>query len=359
MASASGHRFLRLLRYSILLVIALLTGSMYYTPSLRCLTQKLGPMPPDPQQVLVLVWLWPFNKTFDLDLCRSQFNIEGCQLTVDQELYSKANAVLVHHRDIAWDLSNLPQSPRPPHQKWIWMNSESPSNTNRIPHLDKLFNLSLSYRTDADIRVPYGWVVPLEKKLDAFVPPKKTKLVCWIVSNYRPEHKRVYYFRQLQKYTRVHVYGDYFNKHLSAEEYEKVVASCKFYLSFENSVHKDYITEKLFNALALGAVPVVFGTSRQNYERFVPSDAFIHVEDFSSVRALAKYLYLLHNDDVLYHRYFRWRRHFKAKTSSFPVEHACRSCEYIRQNREYQALTNLYEWFWDGSERSKMPFFFY
>ncbi|KAI4896651.1 hypothetical protein NFI96_000778 [Prochilodus magdalenae] len=216
------------------------------------------------------------------------------------------------------------------------MNSESPSNTHQIPGLDGLFNVSLSYRKDADISLPYGWVIPLKRELRHFVPPVKRRMVCWIVSNYNSEHRRVHYYTELQKYIRVHVYGDYFERHLSKEKYEEVLASCKFYLSFENSVHKDYITEKLFNALALGAVPVVFGPSRQNYERFVPSDAFIHVEDFPSVRALAKHLLFLHKNEEQYHRYFRWRRHFEAKTSSFPEEHACHACEYIRRNKEYQ-----------------------
>ncbi|XP_007242639.3 4-galactosyl-N-acetylglucosaminide 3-alpha-L-fucosyltransferase 9 [Astyanax mexicanus] len=355
MASEPGRSFPRLLRFIVLLLAALLAGSLYYTPSFHCPAKRLQPVQTDPLPTLVLVWLWPFNKTFDLNLCQSRFNVEGCLLTADRNLYDKADAVLVHHRDIALDLSNLPKSPRPPHQKWIWMNSESPSNTEWIPGLDNLFNVSLSYRKDGDISLPYGRVIPLEKELEEdYKPPEKDKIVCWIVSNYNPDHKRTHYYQELQKYIQVNIYGDYFERHVSEEEYREIVASCKFYLSFENSVHKDYITEKLFNALALGAVPVVFGPSRKNYERFVPSDAFIHVEDFTSMRALAKHLYRVNDNEVLYHSYFRWRRQFEAVTTSFPEENACRSCEYVQRNREYQVLTDLHQWFWDGSERPGM-----
>lgn len=346
--------------FAAFLASASLVGLLYYTPSFRCLTQELEEpiVNPAHRPVVVLIWLWPFNKTFDLDVCGSHFDVHSCVLTADRYYIDKADGILIHHRDIAWDASNLPQFLRPPHQKWIWMNSESPSNTAWIPGLDNLFNVSLSYRKDADVSVPYGSLVPVDRRFDDFldvVPSEKDKLVCWIVSNYKPEHRRMQYYEQLRKYVRIHVYGDFFEKRVSEEEYKDIISSCKFYLSFENSVHKDYITEKLFNALDLGAVPVVFGPSRQNYERFVPGDAFIHVDDFPSMRALAKHLFLLHRNEALYLGYFRWRRRFRVKTSSFPVENVCQACEYIRRNRQYQVLTNLYRWYWGTNEGLDLP----
>uniref|UniRef100_A0A4W4ERX6 Fucosyltransferase n=1 Tax=Electrophorus electricus TaxID=8005 RepID=A0A4W4ERX6_ELEEL len=343
----------------VLLLVVLISVTLYYGPSFQCLSRQLEPTLSSLRPVLILVWLWPFNKTFELDLCKPRFNIDGCILTADRELYRNADAVLVHHRDIAWDLSNLPQSPRPAQQKWIWMNSESPSNSLRIPGLNSLFNASLSYRRDADITVPYGSLVPLAQVQDAPATPEKSKLVCWIVSNYKPEHMRAHYYRELQKHVPIHVYGDFFNRHVSEQEYREIVSGCKFYLSFENSEHEDYITEKLFNALELGTVPVVQGPSRQNYERVVPGDTFIHVQDFPSMAGLARHLLLLNENHALYHCYFRWRRQFQVKISSFPIENACHSCDYIRRNRKYQVLTDLYQWYWEMSERGDLVSFLY
>ncbi|XP_053143534.1 4-galactosyl-N-acetylglucosaminide 3-alpha-L-fucosyltransferase 9 isoform X3 [Hemicordylus capensis] len=106
-------------------------------------------------ETTVLIWVWPFGQTFDLTLCPT-FNIHGCHLTTDRTLFNRSHAVLIHHRDISWDLTNLPQQPRPSFQKWIWMNLESPTHTPQKSGIEHLFNLTLTYRRDSDIQVPYG-----------------------------------------------------------------------------------------------------------------------------------------------------------------------------------------------------------
>ncbi|XP_026886544.2 4-galactosyl-N-acetylglucosaminide 3-alpha-L-fucosyltransferase 9 [Electrophorus electricus] len=299
-----------------------------------------------PELVLVLIWLWPFGQAYDLDSCSALFNIQGCSLTADHDLYNKSVGVVIHHRDISRDLSNLPPSTRPPFQKWIWMNLESPSHSPKIPGLGKLFNLTLNYRGDADIQVPYGSIIPALQE-EEFVLPRKTKLVCWVVSNWNPDHARVKYYSELTKHIAIHTYGQAFGEYIVDKDFSSTIASCKFYLSFENSIHRDYITEKMYNPLSMGSVPIALGPSRQNYESFVPGDAFIHVDDFLSPRDLAEHLLLLDTHDELYLNYFAWRRHFKVKMSSFWAEHTCRACEYLRNHNEYKAFNNLDSWFWD------------
>lgn len=63
----------------------------------------------------------------------------------------------------------------------------------------------------------------------------------------------------------------------------------RFNIAFENCVNNcGYISEKLFDALEAGTVPVYKG--EVSIEKFVPAEAFIDARLFSSSHALVKYL---------------------------------------------------------------------
>lgn len=292
----------------------------------------------------VLIWMWPFGHKYDLSC--SIFNITRCRLTDDRSLYHKAHGVLFHHRDIHRNVMNLPKEPRPWFQKWVWLNMESPANSAQIPELNHLFNLTCNYRLDSNIPVPYGYLMPVTPGDENFKLPAKDKLVCWIVSNGNPQYKRVQFYNELKKYVRINSYGNVFGKHLSDQDYLKIVSSCKFYLSFENSVYKDYITEKLYRPMNLGSVPIVLGTTRQNYEDHIPGDSFIHVDDFSTPKELAERLLYLDKNNTEYMRYFNWKNKFKVTFSWFGKEHACKTCSYLQNHRGYQAFHDLNKWYW-------------
>ncbi|XP_013929227.1 PREDICTED: alpha-(1,3)-fucosyltransferase 9-like [Thamnophis sirtalis] len=301
---------------------------------------------------LVLLWLSPFGRTlgpFDcLDL-----NIPRCYITMNRSMYNRSHAVVFHHRDIWWDLKNLPQQPRPLFQKWIWMNMESPSHSPPKHGLNRLFNLTLNYRRDADIHIPYGLLIFHPKASRAEVPPKD-KLVCWIVSNRFPQ-ERIRYYKELKKYIKIHTYGKLFGRRLSWKEFLPTVSSCKFYLALENSIFKDYITEKTFIAFSAGSVPVVLGPPRENYEDYIPPQSFIHVDDFESPRNLSEYLLMLDQNDTLYRSYFEWKKDFGVYRPHFWKSHLCLACDYIQKHPGYQSVGNLQKWFWNDSCSNFFP----
>ena len=102
----------------------------------------------------------------------------------------------------------------------------------------------------------------------------------------------------------------------------------KFTLAFENSVDENYISEKLWQALKMGTVPVYWVSllvlmvllnvikllvlirpqGAPNVRQYAPDpNAVILFDDFSSVAALAYYLREAMQNETLYNRHLRWK----------------------------------------------------
>uniref|UniRef100_A0A3B1KA91 Fucosyltransferase n=1 Tax=Astyanax mexicanus TaxID=7994 RepID=A0A3B1KA91_ASTMX len=282
----------------------------------------------------------------------TSYGVRGCVLTLDREEYGHADAVIMHHRDLVNEPDALPKPPRPEGQKWIWMNFESPSHSPWLEGLDGVFNLTMSYRLGSDIFLPYvhssvarnnGYPVPWRNIRSV---RRRRTLVAWVISNWSEEQERVQFYWRLRRYIRVDIYG---RRALSLinDSVFQTISGYKFYLAFENSIHTDYITEKLWrNALESGAVPVVLGPPRENYERFLPPDAFIHVHDFKSPRALAAYLLYLDRNPAQYRRYLAWRHDYTVHVTSFWAEHYCAACRAVQASRKQRkTIKHLGFWF--------------
>ncbi|XP_070685596.1 alpha-(1,3)-fucosyltransferase 4-like [Pempheris klunzingeri] len=312
--------------------------------------------------VTLLIWTHPFGRYHKLPDCSELYQISGCTLTDDVRAYPQADAVIIHHREVATGFSDLPPEPRPRAQKWIWMNYESPAHSSRLWRLEGVFNLTMSYRTDSDIFLPYGYLVPRESRTKS-VPnssahplrvPSRTHLlrpsfVAWVISNWSESHARVALYYQLRRYIQVDVFGragQPLPEDSGGGSVVRLVGRYQFYLALENSQHTDYITEKLWNAVRAGAVPVVLGPSRQNYERFLPPEAFIHVDDFPTVRGLARYLLMLRRNPARLRRHLDWRGSYSVHQPSFWSEHYCTACRAVRRTRgRTDVVKDLTGWF--------------
>ena len=118
------------------------------------------------------------------------------------------------------------------------------------------------------------------------------KPVAWLVSNCKTNSQREHYVQELQKHIPVDIFGgcgEPLRCNIGRDEcFVEIAESYQFYLSFENSLCKDYATEKLFRALAADLVPVVMGGA--NYSNIVPPKSVINVKDFASPELLGKEL---------------------------------------------------------------------
>lgn len=122
------------------------------------------------------------------------------------------------------------------------------------------------FRRDSDIVAPYAKYQYYDPKIKQLEQEEnyavnKTKMVAWFVSNCHTKNGRLEYARELAKHIQVDIYGTCGNfscPKRSGNCYGSLKNEYKFYLAFENSNCKDYITEKLFsNALGHNIVPIV------------------------------------------------------------------------------------------------------
>lgn len=100
-----------------------------------------------------------------------------------------------------------------------------------------------------------------DEKLLEFVK-NKTNSVAWMVSNCNPPSSRQVFALKLKQYIPVDIYGwckDFCTMRCDKDtDCDNMIKdSYKFYLSFENYLSIDYVTEKLFKVLDRHIIPVV------------------------------------------------------------------------------------------------------
>ncbi|KAI1900529.1 hypothetical protein AGOR_G00050870 [Albula goreensis] len=302
------------------------------------------------RNISILLWYWPFSRPLDLegDVCWDLYAIPGCYIMDNHSKFSEADVVVFHHHELKTHRWKLPHHlHRPPKQKWLWLSLESPATNGNLTPYDSVFNWTMTYRHDSDIFMPYGKLVPKSVYRDGggHAIPRKNLLACWVVSNYRSRQKRAQIYQSLKKLVPIAVYGKWHKKPLSAEELLPTIKRCHFYLAFENSNFTDYITEKLWrNSFLADTVPVVFGPPRQNYEKVVPSNSFIHVDDFNSTKSLAEFLHQLVANKEGYASYFEWHRNYSVKILSDWRERLCHICKHYDQLPAHKAYHHLDAW---------------
>ena len=85
-----------------------------------------------------------------------------------------------------------------------------------------------------------------------------------------------------------------------------IISQYRFYLAVENSVSLDYVTEKVYEPLFMGTIPVYLGAP--NIVNFLPAPhSAIIAADFRTMADLARYLKCVMRNETLYAYYTAWR----------------------------------------------------
>ncbi|XP_071525472.1 glycoprotein 3-alpha-L-fucosyltransferase A isoform X2 [Panulirus ornatus] len=273
--------------------------------------------------------------------------VDTCVLTGSRSELSSADAIMFK------DHFSMPPHIRDPRQVWVMFMLECPLHTQHFTNRN-VFNWTATYRHDSDIVAPYEkWVyyddTIRQKPQEINYAANKTKQVAWFVSNCGARNNRLQYAKELGKHIGVDIFGACGTKRCprsnSAKCFEMLNRDYKFYLAFENSNCRDYITEKFFvNGLSHNILPIVMGAHPDDYGRQAPMKSYIHVDDFESPKDLADYLHLLDQNDDLYNEYFRWKGTGEFINTYF----MCRLCSMLHDEGHQQYYEDVNLW-WRGS----------
>lgn len=315
---------------------------------LNSLKKTMLPSLPEPPPI-ILLWTPYFTHggSWLPSLSSLKCPVSDCVVTHDRKLLNRSAAVIFHWRNV--NVSDLPVR-YSYDQRWILFNKESPPHT-PMSVLDAFsgeINWTITYRKDSDIHAPYGWIARREIPGKIPNPPLDRRLVCWLVSNCNTPSGREEYVEILKAFIPVDIYGKCgylrcpFTDRLRC--YDALSRRCKFYLSFENSICKDYVTEKLFNAMLTDMVPVVMGG--EDYKKALPPNSYIDALSFDGPEQLAKYLQMLDKNHDRYLSYLSWKKDYEVIDGSWSW-----SCELCRKlhTKDQQAHSDLHKWWYKAS----------
>ncbi|XP_052080728.1 glycoprotein 3-alpha-L-fucosyltransferase A-like [Mytilus californianus] len=277
---------------------------------------------------------------------------KNCKLITDKKLLSTSEAVIFHHNSF----STLPDKPRG--QIWIFASLESPYHTSKHFNTEKVkgkFNWTMTYRKDSEAFSPYAFLkkqlhIPVKKYTSIFM--NKTKNIAWVVSNCQTQSKRQAYVKELSKYIDVDIYGRCGKPCLFKGEHCKMHLSktYRFYLSFENSLCKDYLTEKIFRMYSnsIDFIPIVRGAP--NAKDHLPQKTYISTSDFQSPQKLAAFLKIIGSDKTRYISYLKEKHKYLASAyekSDF-FAGLCDICYHLNVGTQKPKTIDLNKWLWEN-----------
>lgn len=326
----------------------------------------------------ILLWNSPQRaEVMSFGIGREIFQQQNCKITECEIIVSRwqfpnrpldsYDAILINLND-QMPLNALPNPElhgRKSHQRYIFFTQEPPSGLEEYDETffpDNFYNWTMTYRLDSDIPLIYGRIRPEESAPTSFEPVTdsiqqaklksyasgKTKLVAWMVSHCKTDGRREDFVRQLKRHINVDIYGDCGKLQCDRSQlfssrpncFDMIESKYKFYLSFENSICEDYVTEKFFNIMQRNIIPVVYGGV--NYSRIAPPHSFIDARQFTP-KELADYLLLLNANDTLYNQYFWWKSLYTVESDVEQMARRgfCDLCEKLHSDRNFQTKTNL------------------
>ena len=227
------------------------------------------------------------------------------------ELLPTAQVVIF---DVPFAIRSIAQGKIPKYegQTWVGWCLECEENYPWLKEqvVKELFDVWMTYHPDADVVLPY-YDADYAQRLLVSPEPKRAD-VCMFISSPVNQSHRQEYLLELMKYLPIDSYGRWQrNKDLPDDNGYRskleVMKRYRFTIAFENAIGADYVTEKFYDPLLSGSVPVYLGAP--NIDRYTPaSSAFIDVRKYPDPKDLAEVIQDYCRDEQKYARLFDWKK---------------------------------------------------
>ena len=268
------------------------------------------------------------------------------------------DAVLIHQRSFDWQ--DLPKK-RSPKQRWIhWCVEAAQYVYMDIHELDGIFNWTMTYKRTSDFYLPYGrfhkitdhpegdelkkYIKEFGRKNKHLAAGRKDFKAAWFVSHCATQSRRERYARLMKKHMDIDIFGRCGKKECPRNNetacYINMEKEYKFYLSFENSICDDYVTEKYFNILKYNVIPITYGGADLE-DMGAPIHTRIDALKYQTAEKMVTYLKALHENDEKYAEYFWWKDFYEIRNTM--ADRAQAYCDLCQKLHEPEQKPKVYE----------------
>lgn len=256
-----------------------------------------------------------FYSTFDIfqvDSLRSILPVEvEVIFSSEKALLEKADIVVIDLPFISSIFEGEGELVKRENQLWVAWNLESEINYPWMlsESIKNFFDIWMTYHLDADVVLPYFNYS--YKKLLKTPPTPKSLNCCMFISSHVNSSHRFEFLSELMRYIPIDSYGAWKNNCTIGVDRGyttklEIMSKYKFTVAFENALQEDYVTEKFFDPLIAGSVPLYYGAP--NIELFSPGEnSYLNVRSFESPKVLADIIMDYCKDERKYSELIAWK----------------------------------------------------
>ena len=241
------------------------------------------------------------------------------------------------------------------HQILVVFNTEAESSctSDAVANL-RSAEIKIDHHLTSDIPYTEACGIPWKKELYKIPDPSGRKGVALLMSNCAAKWRNDYIL-ELSKYIHIYSYGKCFHnvtvppsRQGGADAFQYITKKHRMVVTFENTIERDYISEKIVYCYRSGVIPVYWGPP-EIYQWVPGNHSFIDPQKFKGPKELAEYLKRVDEDDDLFRYHttnFDFERTKKMvdkycdKTHTHFLCQVCKIAQNIKQSRLQEGLVN-------------------